>query len=107
MEAQGILSEHQEMLFHSECDWALAWVALRVCGTSTLGDSRNLYEHGPGKLPVDAPAWSEILDQMASWGPIQPELFCGSVKGIKALQLIRAELQTEWRFNEWVECYEK
>lgn len=44
---------------------------------------------------------------MARRGPIQSEPFCGSVKGIIALQLIGAELQTEWWFNERVECYEK
>ena len=48
-------SKHQETLFHCKGDQALAQVAERGCGISTLGDIQKLSGHSAGQPALDDP----------------------------------------------------
>ncbi|KAK4830240.1 hypothetical protein QYF61_009307 [Mycteria americana] len=50
---EEVPSEHQEILFYSECDQALDQVTQRGCGVSFLGDIQKLYGHGLGQLALE------------------------------------------------------
>lgn len=54
--AQEILSEHREMFFCFEGDWALAKVAQRGCDISFLVDLQKPSEHGPDQHSLGHPA---------------------------------------------------
>lgn len=44
--------EHQEALFYSEIDQALAQVSHRGCGVFLLSDIQKLSGYGPGEPPL-------------------------------------------------------
>lgn len=55
---QAVPSEHQEMLFHHDPDWALAQVTQRCCGVSLLWDNQKPSGHGSGQTALGHPAWA-------------------------------------------------
>ena len=78
-ETQEVPSEHKEILFYCNDDWALEQVAQRG-GVSFLGDTQKPAGHGPDQPGLGGPAWAGGLDSMTSRGPLQPQPFPNSVK---------------------------
>jgi len=62
IEAQEVLSEHEEELLHSKGDGALGQAAQGGCGLSLSGDIQDPPGQGPLQPAVDDPASAGGLD---------------------------------------------
>lgn len=83
-DTQEVPSEHQEMLFCCDPDWALAQDTQRCCRVSLLRDKEKPSGHGPGQTAPGHPAWA---GGWVTWTPeIPSHLKPPVILGMKSLK---------------------